>query len=92
MDAAEAWATDEHTWPGVILERKIWEILGGKYTNAYVDMWQDWYFQGTDLSAFGSLLGIHNATVKAVGMLAMTMEKAVPVEKLALLTLRLRIR
>ncbi|MGG5172910.1 hypothetical protein ACQR35_12175 [Pseudarthrobacter sp. J1738] len=70
------WAHDEHTWPGVIIERKTWTILGrGDFSDADVDYRQDWYFEQTGNSVFGTLLGLHNATVKAIGAISTARNK-----------------
>lgn len=70
------WAHDECTWPGVVIERKTWTVLGrGDISNADVDYRQDWYFENTGKSVFGTLLSLHNATVKAIGIISATKNK-----------------
>ena len=84
------WAHDERTWPGVIAERKTWTFLGvGNFADADVDYRQDWYFERTGTSVFGALLGLHNATVKAIETISVTRNKASEASDIASLYIRI---
>ncbi len=83
------WAHDERTWPGVIIERKTWIVLGrGDISDADVDYRQDWYFEGTGNSVFGSLLALHNATVKAIGAISAARTNLLEFSNVASLSIR----
>lgn len=83
------WAHDERTWPGVIIERKTWIVLGrGDISDADVDYRQDWYFARTGNSVFGALLSLHNTTVKALGAISTTRHKPLEVFDFASVSIR----
>lgn len=83
------WAHDERTWPGIIIERKTWVVLGRRdISDADVDYRQDWYFEQTGNSVFGSLLSLHNATVKAIGTIASTRNSPFEFSNIASLSIR----
>lgn len=85
----ERWAHDERTWPGVIIEKKTWIVLGREdISDADVDYRQDWYFEQTGNSVFGALLSLHNSTVKAIAAISAARNKPPEVFNFASVSIR----
>ncbi|WP_188043156.1 hypothetical protein [Changpingibacter yushuensis] len=63
------WASNEDSWSGITTERKTWICLTHDYYDVDVKCRHDWYFEGNRHSVMGTLLGMHNATVKAIGLI-----------------------
>lgn len=81
-------SVDARSWPGVTVDRTYYTLLGVVSGDLRATMRNDWHFAGTENSVMGTLLELHNVTVKVVGIILKSLEAPFSAVDLAKLSVR----